>query len=503
MSATTSLPPGIVMRDLMLSVMSRKGLIFLIVLVVMGVSTAIALVIEPDYKARSTLLVLLGTEHTFRPAAGQQFMNSGGVDAEQVLRTEASILASDDLHRSVIRELELKTIYPKLLEPPGPVAVAMKQARAYVMDLFGTAQPPKDPAASDPLNLAVDRFANNLTITVDKKSSVIGLDFTHPNPQIAAQVLATLEKQYLELRAKLYGDVQAPIVRNQQELVGRKLSEADATLAAFKREHDISNFNDRRNILLRQQGDMEAALAKAEATMAEQQARVNQLNSQLAAVSGGKGNAAAALQGMVAQYRHREETAQSTYRGSPAVDEARRAAMERQTDIARMQSTQAYAIQTERNKSEADLRASMAGRDSIKAQLASLNDQINAVNGEEMQLHQLERNRGILEDNYKAVSKILDERQVVETVDANRQSSVRVIQPARVPAFPVPTRRLILLAGAVISILLSAAVVLLSHFFRPVYLRPEALEYDTGLTVLASVPESRALSHSQLLVGPA
>jgi uncharacterized protein involved in exopolysaccharide biosynthesis len=119
-------------------------------------------------------------------------------------------------------------------------------------------------------------------------------------------------------------------------------------------------------------------------------------------------------------------------------------------------------------------------------------------------LHQLERNRAILEDNYKTVSKILDERQTVEAVEAHRESSVRVIQPPRAPTLPQPTRRLILMAGIIVSALLSIGSILMSHFFRAIYLRPEALEMDTGLTVLASVPEMRAIGaiSSSVLVVP-
>jgi uncharacterized protein involved in exopolysaccharide biosynthesis len=187
------------------------------------------------------------------------------------------------------------------------------------------------------------------------------------------------------------------------------------------------------------------------------------------------------------------------------VDDARRQMLERQTDIARMQATQAYSVQADRNKTEADLRASLGSHDTIAAQLTALNKQVNALDADESQLHQLERNRAILEDNYKAVSKILDERQTVEAVEAHRESSVRVIQPPRVPALPQPTRRLILLAGIVISMLLSISSILVSHFFRAIYLRPEALEMDTGLTVLTSVPEMRAIGgpSSSLLVVPA
>jgi uncharacterized protein involved in exopolysaccharide biosynthesis len=133
-----------------------------------------------------------------------------------------------------------------------------------------------------------------------------------------------------------------------------------------------------------------------------------------------------------------------------------------------------------------------------------MNKQVASLDADESQLHNLERNRAILEDNYRAVTKILDERQTVEAVESHRESSVRVIQPPRVPALPQPTRRLILMAGIVVSMLLSIGSILMSHFFRAIYLRPEALEMDTGLTVLTSVPEMRSIggSSGSILVVP-
>jgi uncharacterized protein involved in exopolysaccharide biosynthesis len=493
MNETLALPPRLVLRDLMLTAVSQKALVVLIVFCVMAVSVAAAVHIQPDYKAKSSLLVLMGTEHAFRPAAGQQFMNSGGVEAEQILRTEASIIGSDELHRSVIRQIGIDKLYPKLLEEPSAFDVWMTNVRTFITDSLGMTTPSRDQGVADPVARAVDAFARNLTITVDKKSSVIGLYFTNPNKTISAEALKVLESQYLDLRTRLYGDVQAPIVQQQQNAVASQLAAAGAALETFKRAHDISNFADRRAILLRQQGDLEAAKTKSESTIAEQQARLVQLNQQLGVVGGAKRNAASALQAMVEAYRQRQQEAATTYRGSPAVDDARREALERETDIARMQATQAYGVQADRNKTEADLRASLAGNEAIVGQLVALKTQLDELGGEEMGLHRLELNRAILEDNYKTVSKILDERQIVENVDAGRESSVRVIQPPRIPALPEPTRRLILLAGLVGSVMVSFGSILMAHFFRSSYLRPEALEADTGLTVLASVPEMRSL----------
>nr|WP_294549653.1 hypothetical protein [uncultured Rhodopila sp.] len=508
MNEALALSPRLVMRDLMLTAFTQKARVFLICFCVMAISVGIALMIQPDYKAKSSLLVLMGTEHAFRPAAGEQMVNTGGVDAEQVLRTESSIIGSDDLHRTVIRDIGIANLYPKLMQQPSAFEKWQTDIKQFITDSLGLTEKSTDTGASDPMSKAIDQFARNLTITVDKKSSVIGLEFTNPNKTLSAEALRVLEAQYFDLRAKLYGDVQAPIVQVQQDAVARQLAAADAALQAFKQQHDISNFSERRAILLKQQGELETALTKSESTIAEQTARLTQLTQQLASVAGskkGSPNAAAALQGMVSAYQKRQEEAATQYRGSPAVDEARRQMLERETDIARMQATQAYGVQTDRNKTEADLRASLAGHDAISAQLTALNKQVADLDAEELQLHQLERNRAILEDNYKAVSKILDERQIVETVEANRQSSVRVIQPPRIPALPQPTRRLILTAGVVVSLLLSIASILISHFFRAIYLRPEALELDTGLTVLASVPEMRAIggSSGSVLVVPA
>jgi uncharacterized protein involved in exopolysaccharide biosynthesis len=507
MNETLALPPRLVIRDLMLTAFSQKARIVLIFFCIMALSILIAVQIKPDYKAKSSLLVLLGTEHSFRPAAGQQFTNSGGVDAEQVLRTEASILASDDLHRTVIRDIGIGRMYPKLLEKPGPVMKWLLDTKRFVTDSLGITEKATGNGDSDPMSQAIDAFARNLTITVDKKSSVIGLDFTNPDKNVSADALRVLESQYFVLRAKLYGDVQAPIVQVQKDVVGKQLADADAALQGFKQQHDISNFSERRAILMKQQGDLESALTKSEATIAEQTARLNQLNAQLG-VSGGKKaapNAAAPLQGMVQAYRQTQEDAQTKYRGSPAVDAARQAMMERETDIARMQATQSFGVLTDRNKTEADLRASLAGHDSIAAQLTAMNKQVAALDADETQLHELERNRAILEDNYRAGTKILDERQTVEAVEAHRESSVRVVQPPRAPDLPQPTRRLILMAGAIVAMLISIGSVLMSHFFRAIYLRPEALEMDTGLVVLASVPEMRSIGgpSSSVLVVPA
>ena len=61
MNESLALPPRLVLRDLLLNAFMQKGRIVLIFFCVMALSIAIAVMVTPDYKAKSSVLVLLGS----------------------------------------------------------------------------------------------------------------------------------------------------------------------------------------------------------------------------------------------------------------------------------------------------------------------------------------------------------------------------------------------------------------------------------------------------------
>jgi uncharacterized protein involved in exopolysaccharide biosynthesis len=151
MSTTTSVPSSIVIRDLLLVLWFSRRRIFLIMAAAMAVAGYAAFQIEPRYQAKSTLLILLGPEHAVRPLAGQQPMNGFNVDPEQVFRTEADILDSVDLHRSVIEQIGVANLYPELLKPPGPLAQMIQQAKAQVTAYLGLHKGPEAGGTVEPI----------------------------------------------------------------------------------------------------------------------------------------------------------------------------------------------------------------------------------------------------------------------------------------------------------------------------------------------------------------
>ena len=264
-------------------------------------------------------------EYGARPIAGETTASGINVAPEQLLRTEADILNSDDLHRKVIQQIGAATLYPELLQPPGAVSQLIGQGREYLDELLGKTEPPRQSPENELLSRAEKLFVKNLGITPDDKSHIIQLSFQNTNPEVAAQTLKALEARYLELRGKLFADRQAVIVQAQQKQTGAQLAAADARLAEFKRSHNVANFAERQRILMAEQGALEDQMSKADSATAGLQARLDSLTAQLRLASGqanGKGspNAASALQGMVGAYQKRQQDALTTYRGSPAYD---------------------------------------------------------------------------------------------------------------------------------------------------------------------------------------
>ena len=426
-----------------------------------------------------------------------------------MLRTEADILNSDDLHRTVIQQIGVATLYPELLKPPGEFSQLLAQGHAYIDELLGKTEPPRQSAENELLSRAEKMFVKNFGVTPDDKSHIIQLSFQNPSPEVAAQTLKTLEASYLELRGKLFADRQAVIVQAQQKQMGAQLSAADARLADFKRAHNVANFAERQRILMAEQGALEDQLAKADAATAGLQARLDSLTVQLRMASGGqpngKGanpNAATALQGMVGAYQKRQQDALTTYRGSPAYDVARTDMMRAQEEVARMRSQQAFTIQQDYDKTAADLRASQATVAAIQPQLQKIASDLASINADESQVHELERSRAVLEDSYRAIAKVATDREVIENVSAKEQPSVRVVTEPRVPDVAQPILIEVMLIGAIVGIIISILSSLMSGFFHGIYLRPEALEVDTGLAVLAVIPNYRPLASPVVLVTP-
>ena len=381
---------------------------------------------------------------------------AGALNREQILRTEIEILQEDNLHREVIRTIDPAVLYPELLAPPGPLG----RVKASITDAIGKLRESVNmPAAKRPADLtemALLVMDANLSFLAVKDGNAIELSFAHRDPVLAARVLSLLEEEYLRRRRELYLTQEGALVSHEVELTREKLVAADTKLSQFKKERGIDDYLARRAILQQQQGAVETDLRLARNLVDQNAARIVQLDQQV--------------------------------RNFPGV-------FNTLTNPLMLQ------VQLERSKTQAELQATRAQANLDASHLAAIAATLAKLNDDEQQLNQLTLARDILVEDFKASSKIRNERAVTENVELNRKDNVRVLQEPRAPLLPQATRSLILLAGIVVAMIVAGTVALLLHFTRRTYLVPEALESDTGLRVLISIPESRSLSRSNLLLG--
>lgn len=228
-----------------------------------------------------------------------------------------------------------------------------------------------------------------------------------------------------------------------------KLSDAEYALAAFKSTQNISGFATRREILQQEQGVVETQLADASGKVQEARARLD------------------GLRGRLASLPHEIMMGQA-----------------RQDQIY-------LATKLEAAKAEVELKAVSELPRNAEARLAAIGRELRTLDGFERELAQLQRDRDMLDESYRAAAKIRDERRLSEHVAADKQSAVRVVNLPAAPAYGKPVGQLILVVGMVASLFVAMMTVLLGYLTGTRFVMPDSIEHELGIAVLAVIPDCR------------
>jgi uncharacterized protein involved in exopolysaccharide biosynthesis len=481
---------------------------------VMLATIALALAIAPKFVATSSLLMLLGPEYTARIDAGQSSMTTAALDPEEVVKSELEILGGPALHAAVMRRIGLDRLYPDALRPPGPIGRALAEVADAVRDFcerLGVPVAPRPP--DDPVQLSLRRFERHLDLLALKDGNVIEISFRHEDPAVAADTVNALIALYLLRRTSIYSDAQSHIVAERVQAVLADAAAADAALARFKTAHGISDFAAQRELLLRRRDDAARADAAATAQIAGLDQRLAAIAAQLAALPDAiefyhdtdMAGRIANLKATVEALRAKQSELLTNYQpdSRPALDLAQ-AIAEQSAALAGLQRDRSATsdrigrnpardtIDLDRQHAEADRAAAAGARDAAAAEQARLDAQLHALDASEPELLILTRRQAVLEDDFRALSHLMQDRRMVEEAQARAAASVRVIEPALPPVQPTPLRLLILLGGGFLALVAGAGVVIVSEAARRTFLSPARLERQLQLPVLASVPDLQA-----------
>jgi uncharacterized protein involved in exopolysaccharide biosynthesis len=472
----------------------------------LALSTAAAVALSPKYVSNATLLLMLGPEYTVRSNADEPNAATNSMDADHITASETAILSSGDLHRQVLKEIGLEKIYPDYVHP-GPVKLWIKSTKARIAALFSDDIAGEDDI--DPVEWALAEFDSHLSLVASRQGNVITLSFGHENPAMARKVLSSLIDHYLAFRRVLYSNEQSDVLATQAQNARLSLEAASRQLADFHVESGVADYGARLAILQHEQGDAENDASEAASQTAQNQARVSVLTSQLAllrpTISGGSDTDVdqrlTPLRTTLDAVRAKRAEAQANYTTESAVigvldsqvqqREAELAAGRRDRGASASHTvlnTVYQGAQSDLIKARADLTAAQAREAVDRQQLVSIGAQIQELQLAHRRLEDLERQRDVFDDNYRATTKIVEARQNSEQVEARKLPSVRLAQTPDFPLKPKPTRLIILILGLFASVAGAIGIPVLINLSRRSFILRESLERDLALPVLACLP---------------
>jgi tyrosine-protein kinase Etk/Wzc len=143
-------------------------------------------------------------------------------------------------------------------------------------------------------------------------------------------------------------------------------------------------------------------------------------------------------------------------------------------------------------RERANIEALGKRRSVLDEQLAELKRRSELLNVREVQLAELARNVQHLESQYKAHVDNLEQARIGQALQAERISSINVIQPATLVERPVrPSKSLGLAAGLLLATVSSFGIAFGLDLVDPTFRSREQVEELLGLPVVASLPAER------------
>jgi polysaccharide chain length determinant protein (PEP-CTERM system associated) len=367
----------------------------------------------------------------------------------------------------------------------------------------------------------VDSLAQRLVVDgggTGGSGSAYFISFQDPDPQVALHVVEDLLNTFVEdtLGGKISSSEKAQeFLMAQIAEYERRLSEAEARLADFKKEYV--------GLMPGSQGDFFNRLQDALTAMQEVEAQLNlalqeratlqrQLDSQTPYLSPDEMARAAVAESLnsrkldearvrlaelLVDFKDahpevvavRETIRDLEQRQVEELEAARRGNLGAAGNAGLAANPVYRQIQLDFNQNEVRVSSLQAELANKRKEVAQLRAQVDIAPTVEAKYAQLNRDYSITKDQYQALLQRLDRTQLGEVAEEEGAVQFEVINPPSVSAEPVAPDRLPMIAGIlVLAIGAGAGGAFLLHLLNPVYSTPSLLEAAIGVPVIGVVP---------------
>ena len=431
--------------------------------------------------------------------SAQSSVSSGfGRTSENVIGSEAEILSSWDLAVQVATAIGPRRLLPELGDDATATAAA------------GT-------------------IASGLEVVTRPKSDIILVSYKNRDPQLAVLVLDELVRRYFDKHLEVHRSAAAhEFVTQQADQVRARVQATEAALKALKENIGITSVADNTTTLSADVVKIEEQYSAAQAELAEQKARVKQIEESLGAgpskaKKAGKPGASPAPSAApagpedVLQYQ--------AYAGR--LNDLRKARLDllaRYTpgsEAVRLNQAEITTLENQKRELEkkfpdlvgvapagsdqrsgVDLGGERARLAGLQARVEILKERLDLrtkqLSEAGSQIADLERKKEIEEANYKYFQNAVEKARVDEALDPSKMPNISAVQKPSPPRRSVGKRDKFVLGLAGGGLALSVALAVLAELFlnRTVQ-RSVELEKRLGAPLLLTIPYSRPMKRLQ------
>lgn len=463
------------LRDYWHILLRRKWAIASFLFIVMTLVTIISLRMQAKFESSGRIAVARETPeilglHNDSTAGSAAAIDDIGL----LLETQVQVLQSQQL--SLLVAHKLRSDAPKGAIPEVSTANSL---------FPGNVTPP----TPEEISLA-GRLRSGLSVSIVPRTQILEIRYKDTDPKMAARVVQSYIDSYLESNF----DSKFQSIKQTTEWLTQQLSDlqtkvevSQEKLVRYQREHNIVGVDDKQNITTSRLDDLNKQLTDAELDRILKQTRYEGAKRGDAELIAKTDSGA-----LIGKLRDNEaeinsKLAQMTVTYGPAYPKVQ----ELKSQLAQTEK----AISAERVKMlaglQSDYQVASQREQMLREEFEKQKSAANNLNESAIEYNLLKRDVDTNRQLYEGLLQRLKEAGVVAGL---RSSNVTVIDPARVPKYPVePNIPRNLALGFIIGLLGGLGLAVVIEMMDNTVNLPEDVEAHSGLPVIGMVPETRQI----------
>jgi uncharacterized protein involved in exopolysaccharide biosynthesis len=483
-------------RSLLHVVFKRKWMVLIVFLVCSIGSVTLLLLIfsKPLYLANSQLLI--------SPAREQMSESRSVGDVPPWLgfnAVEQAAWTIEMLKGRFLAERVVQAIGPEVLYPSPP------KQNWDVLGVVLNGWPAKRSPENEILHEeAIARFVKNVDAKSAGRSSIVQLSFRHEDPELAARVVSLLSEMYLERHQGVQRNAETDAFFQEQFVVLKnKLADSQEKIRAFKQRHRLTgSVEEEKHFAIQQRISLGKELNDTRSELPQVHSRMAELRRQLASTTRTPGKIEQLRENLTTLEIQESAFALRMTAQHPTLLNVRKEIRALQDKLKALEPENLYGTSTRESlhaSLEADLLRNEAGAKALRAResaqavkLAEYQVRLDALERVQPEFIRLQNELEVDEQNYRLYLTKFEESRIARAMDAQKITSVRVIEQAHPPKSPIDSKRnskivLAIVGSAAAAIALAFVMHLVDHSLDTT----DDVEKVLDLPVLASIPESR------------